>query len=461
MATLYQDINGRVPAADPILTSVTDRSARGLAAAIGRLVSGGELAAGTRLPTVRALARELGVSPTTVGEAWRRLGDQGLVESRGRLGTFVVGAARSDGPRRFRRVSAPGSSSIDLDLSTGVPDPDLLPAIAPILARVSRSVRTTSYLEAPVLPELRDALVAVWPFPPEELTVVDGAMDALERLCSVTIRYGDRVLVEDPGFPPLFDLLDALGAEVVPVALDDEGIVAGSLERALAVEPVAVFVQPRAHNPAGVAVSARRVAALAKVLRRSTALVIEDDHAGDIARSPLASIGVHLPERTVLVRSFSKSHGPDLRLAAVGGAGEPIAALMRRRLLGVGWSSRLLQQVLLAMLEDRETVEQVAAARQAYADRRDRLTSALGERGVASWGYDGINLWVEVADELNAQLDLAAAGIGVAPGRPFMIGASPRQHLRITSGLVRDRFAEIADRIAHAARTRAAWGRGT
>ena len=78
---------------------IDDRSARGIAAAVSRLITGGTLAAGDRLPTVRALARQLGVSPTTVSEAWQVLGQAGAIDARGRLGTFVVGPPGPPGPR--------------------------------------------------------------------------------------------------------------------------------------------------------------------------------------------------------------------------------------------------------------------------------------------------------------------------------------------------------------------------
>src|SRR3954466_1884855 len=78
-----------------IAGAVEDRSARGIAAAVGRLVSAGELPAGSRLPTVRDVARELGVSPTTVSEAWRSLTRAGAIRTRGRSGSFVTAPAGS------------------------------------------------------------------------------------------------------------------------------------------------------------------------------------------------------------------------------------------------------------------------------------------------------------------------------------------------------------------------------
>jgi len=438
---------------DDLTAAIVDRSSRGIAAAIGRLVSSGDLAPGTRLPTVRELSRALGVSPTTVSEAWQTLASVGAIEPRGRQGTFVAVPVGEGSPRRYRRITE-GSGHFDLDLSTGTPDPALLPELGPIVARVGRQSLTSSYLDAPVLPPLAETLVELWPFPPEELTVVDGAMDALDRVAQVVVRLGDRVVVEHPAFPPLLDLLDQLGAQVVGVPVDDEGMELDGLRRALALGPRAVFLQPRAHNPTGVALSRRRATALARAVGAvEGVLVVEDDHSGDIAASPLVSLGERLPARTVHIRSFSKSHGPDLRLAAVGGAGAVVTAVANRRLLGPGWSSRILQAVLLEMLHDPTTTATVARARDEYLRRRGLVAEVLASEGVAPRGRDGINLWIQVADERSALLTLAAQGIGAAPGGPFLVQPD-LDHLRATLSPLRgtdDEVALVAKRLAEAA----------
>jgi DNA-binding transcriptional MocR family regulator len=428
---------------------IDDRSAKGIAAAIGRLISTGDLAPGYRLPTVRELSRSLGVSPTTVSEAWQSLAKVGAIDARGRQGTFVRQPTGPGSPRRYRRITE-GPGHFALDLSSGTPDPALLPDLGPVIARVSRQSLTSSYLDRPVLPALDERLRASWPFPPDDLTVVDGAMDALDRIAEVVVRLGDRVVVEHPMFPPLLDLLEQLGAEVVGIDLDDEGMVVDQLQAALAGDPVAVFLQPRAHNPTGVTMSARRAKALAQALADSRAIVVEDDHSGDIASGPLVSLGRWLPERTVHIRSYSKSHGPDLRLAAVGGAGEVVRAVANRRLLGPGWSSRILQAVLLEMLDHEPTLASVAAARIEYARRRATVAGVLAERGVPVTGTDGINLWMEASDERSALLTLAAQGIGAAPGEPFMVRPD-RPHLRVTVGLVGDDTDRLAEQLADAA----------
>ena len=165
-------------------------------------------------------------------------------------------------------------------------------------------------------------------------------MDALDRLTALTVRLGDVVLVEEAAFPPVLDLLDTVGAEVVGGRRSTTRASCPTRCRPrLARRPVAVYLQPRAHNPLGVSIGAGRAGGAGRrCWRRRGAWVFEDDHAGDISTSPLVSLGRHLPARTVHVQSFSKSYGPDLRLAAVGGpddlrrrAGGPPPA--RRRLV--------------------------------------------------------------------------------------------------------------------------------
>ncbi|MEP7055649.1 MAG: aminotransferase class I/II-fold pyridoxal phosphate-dependent enzyme [Actinomycetota bacterium] len=441
-----------------IVASIEDRSPRGIAAAISRLISDGSLPSGTRLPTVRALATGIATSPTTVAEAWQILARIGVIEARGRRGTFVLDTARPDGPRRYRRMSE-GPGHFRLDLSTGTPDPALLPELGPILARVSKRPIVTSYLDDPVLPELDEQLRASWPFPPEALTVVDGAMDALDRIAAVTVRLGDRVLVEEHTFPPLLDLLDQIGAEAIGLAVDPNGIVPESLQEGLIRRPVALFLQPRAQNPTGVRMTSRRARLLAGALRGTDVIVVEDDHSGDIATGEDVSIGKYLPGQTVHIRSFSKSHGPDLRLAAIGGAGEIVRHVAARRMLGPGWSSRLLQSVLVELLRDPASVTAVGEARGTYSARRTALTTHLDQLGVRYTGSDGINLWVEVADEHAALLSLASQGVGVAAGTPFLTAPGPVDHLRVTVALLASGHAELAGQLAVAASGAAAGGR--
>lgn len=455
------------------LADFPDTTPRGIAGVIARLVNAGEVAPGSRLPTVRELAGALGVSPATVSQAWQALARAGLIESRGRAGSFVRDAASARLAPRMRGMAAP-NDPVRLDLSRGTPDPLLLPALGPALSRVSARAETGSYQAEPVIPALAAVLRASWPSSAESIMVVDGALDAITRTLDQVVRFGDRVVVEHPGFPPFLDLLDALGAEAVPVRLDEHGVRPDALAAALARRPVAVLLQPRAQNPTGASMTTARAAELARVIRSTDdaddLVVIEDDHSGLISTEGDVTLGTWLPDRVVHVRSFSKSHGPDLRIAGLGGPRRLIDRITARRMLGPGWTSRMLQTILLDLLTEGTSIDAVAEARRQYYTRQRALGDALRARGVAVAPADGINMWVPVLSERSALVQLAAAGIRVAAGTPFLAasdaadaanGSRSRpdgEFVRVTVGVLRDGADEVADALATAAQHLAAGG---
>jgi len=159
-------------------------------------------------------------------------------------------------------------------------DAALLPDLGPALSRLSAAAPPGSYLDEPVVPELVDHLATDWPYPADKITIVDGAMDALDLVTRCFVRFGERVAVENPCFPPLLDLLEAAGAEVVPVDLDAAGERLESVAAAVAAGARTLYLQPRAQNPTGASLTGHRARALAELLEGTTTLVVEDDSAG-------------------------------------------------------------------------------------------------------------------------------------------------------------------------------------
>ncbi|GAA1706781.1 aminotransferase class I/II-fold pyridoxal phosphate-dependent enzyme [Microbacterium sediminicola] len=457
---------------NPVLARATFSAAspQAIAAELARLVNEGAIAPGERLPTVREVATELGVSPATVSAAWKALSQAGLIVSRGRAGSFVR-EPRREGvtPRVHGMAQHPGSPR--LDLSVGTPDAALLPDMGAAFSRVSARAHTGSYHDSPVLPELGALLAEQWPSRAEAITVTDGALDAVSRVLEQVVHFGDRVAVEDPGFPYFFDLIDALGAVAVPVAVDADGIVPSSLAHALVSRPSAIVLQPRAQNPTGASMDRARAAELARLVRASRdghrIVIVEDDHSGLIAAAPPVTLATWLPAQTVHVRSFSKSHGPDLRIAALGGPSWLIDRVVARRLLGPGWTSRALQSVLYDLLTDPVAVAVVDRARDTYRSRQLRLAEGLRRHGIQAPLADGVNITFPVAEERPALVHLAAEGIAAAGGAPFratleaggataavseVSAAASGPFVRLTVGLIPDDAAWVAPAIARALR---------
>ena len=209
-----------------VLSTIEQRldrpTARDLATAVSRAIHDGELAPGAKLPPIREVARQLAMSPTTVSAGWALLARAGTIRTEGRRGTTVADSARPGTARYRRALEHP--APLSLDLSTGVPDASLLPGLGRALAEVTTAGTPGSYLDEPVLPELARVLLDSWPYAATSLTIVDGAMDAFDLVSRSWLGLGDRVVVEHPCFPPLLDLLESVGADVVGVPLDESGL---------------------------------------------------------------------------------------------------------------------------------------------------------------------------------------------------------------------------------------------
>ena len=433
---------------------VSGDSAASISASIETGVMRGEFVWGAPLPPIRSLAGELNVSPATVAKAYQELRRRGVVEAAGRRGTRVRDRPPLAGVRSAMRLPIPEGV---LDLSSGEPDVRLLPPIGPALHRIAEeSGPPKGYASAIAMPELIDIArprLAADGVPMEgaAIAATSGTLDAVERLLTAHLRPGDAVAVEDPGWANLLDLLAALGMHALPVTIDQEGPAPESLAAALRSGARAVVVTVRAQNPTGAAVSAARAAALRAVLAgHRDVLLIEDDHAAELAAAPLHCLGP-VTESWAFIRSASKPFGPDLRIAVVAGDETTIARVVGRMRLGTGWVSTVLQRLLLRLWLDEEVTALVRGAAAGYAQRRRSLCDALQERGVAAEGATGINTWVRVADETRTIGLLRDAGYAVAPGSLFRINTPPGVRITI-SPLDESEIPVLADAVATAAR---------
>jgi DNA-binding transcriptional MocR family regulator len=404
-------------------------------ASVERAVIAGRVAPGDRLPTVRGLAERLAVSPATVASAYRDLRLQGLVEGEGRQGTRVTARppviALADLPRRPRPAGV-------VDLSTGHPDSRLLPKLRPLSTRSDGPAGNyDAAANDPALLAAAGAQFAADGIPSQHLAVVSGALDGVERVLLAHLHPGDRVGVEDPGFPPLFDLLRALGLRIVPVGVDDDGPRLDGLhglEAVLATGIDALVITPRAQNPTGAALGAERARALRRLLRgRPDLVVVEDDHAVPVAGAAAVTLCDRRRTRWAVVRSVSKALGPDLRVAVMAADELTAARVAGRQALGAGWVSTILQGVVADLWSDPATRDLVDRATQRYATRRHRLVGLLAHKGIAAHGRSGLNVWIPVPDESAVTASLREAGWLVAPGERFRIRSGPAVRVTIAS----------------------------
>jgi len=412
-----------------------------IAVRIETLIAAGQLRPGERLPAVRALATELGVSPATVAAGYRSLRDRGLVTPGGRHGTVVA----AQPPLRVRpaRSLPPGVR----DLASGNPDPALLPPLGPALARISSAHKL--YGGPAILPQLAD--IARADFAADGITgdiaVAAGALDGIERVLQAELRPGDRVGVEDPSWPRIGDLVSAIGLRAEPIAVDQAGLVPDRLAAALRAGARAIIATPRGQNPTGAAIDAQRAADIQHVLSgHPQVLVIEDDYIADVAGAPYAAVHDR-SDRWAVIRSVSKTLGPDLRLATL--AADPLTTsrVAGRQLLGAGWVSHLLQQIVVALWSDAASRRVLARAERHYTTRRTALVAALAERGITAHGRSGLGVWIPAEEETAIVQALAERGWAVSPGERFRFHSAPG--IRVTTTTLQPAEARrLADDIA-------------
>ena len=429
--------------------TIKGAGAEAIASNVEDAISAGALAPGAELPPIRELAGQLGVNANTVAAAYRLLRERGAVETAGRRGTRVRDRPATT-PRSLRGLAVPRGVR---DLSTGNPDPALLPIAAAQLPHAnSRRRAPLLYGEPAISPELAEharVLLTADGVSTEHLAVTAGALDGIERVLTAHLRPGDRVAVEDPGWANLLDLLAALGLSVDPVRVDDDGPLAADVARALHRGVRAVVVTTRAQNPTGAAVSAGRASELRALLaNHGDVLLIEDDHCAAIAGTRLHALA-GTTQHWAFVRSAAKAYGPDLRLALLAGDQRTVERVHGRLRLGPGWISYLLQDLAVSLWRDKAATQLVHKAEAAYTRNRTLLHAALADRGVTSHGRSGLNVWIPVPDETVAITRLLGAGWAAAPGTRFRIGTPPG--LRITvSSLDATEIDPLADAVTEA-----------
>lgn len=437
--------------AEWLLRRAPGQNAADLGAGLASLIRSGELPSEARLPTVRDLAKSGGTSVATVLAAWAMLREQGLIETRRRGGTVVLPLPRAtDAPAGFAGWSA-------VDLGQCGPDLALQPSLHDALLASLEGETLNVFGREYMTDLLRDAVAPEWPFPPEAWATAGGGTEALLLAIEAAAPPGSIIAVDEPLGPGVLDTVRDLGITAIGVSSDEQGPRPESLAVALQAGAVAFVFQPGAAFSLQHAVTERRVAELARVVRDNDhpVWVVEDDALGPLERQPAPTLGVALPQQVLRIRSYCKAYGIDVRTSVLAGPTELVERAMRLRSHGVGSNSRILQNALAYLLKDAEAARVVAGARTRYAHRRDALAAALGERGLTvRSGPDSLVVWVEVSDETSALIDLARHGISAGAGSRSFVVPPERPLLRLgvtqlpdDAGLVR----ELAGYVAHAA----------
>lgn len=372
---------------------ITGSTAAEIAESLRNLIDAGTLEPGASLPSVRALAQDLQVNRNTVVAAYGIVAQAGLVVGAGRAGTKVVESTQ------LPQEGSSGAEAHLIDLAHGNPDPQYLPSPAEALTQIAQDhpVLYGHSVIDPALEEWAKAEFSKDLTTEFELTVTAGSADAVDRLLAGALIPGDAVGFEQPCFLTSITTAQAAGYKPVPMDVDQHGIHPEALRNALEAGVRAIVVTPRAHNPTGVSITAQRARELRDLLAEYPhVLVIEDDHYWMLATTDYHSVIPDHHPRWAVVRSVSKSLGPDLRLGLVAADHSTTTRLGAKIHSGGMWVSHLLQRLTCLLATDATVQELISEAAKFYHEKNERLIEDLRAAGISASVDDGVNTWIQV-----------------------------------------------------------------
>jgi GntR family transcriptional regulator / MocR family aminotransferase len=359
-------------------------------------IASGVLKPGDRIPSARALTEELGLARGTIEAAYSLLAAEGYVVARGQAGTIVTPGLKprmpASGvlPESRGNLSAPGAHFNGLlPFQMGLPALDAFPR--KIWARVAaRSVRA---MQAPDmghpstagLQELRTEIAAYLQVSrginctPSQVFITSGYRHTLELITYALLKRGDKVWLENPGYPPTRALFGKMNLAAVPVRVDHEGI---DISEALKSAPRAraAVVTPAHQSPLCVSLSLPRRVALLDWATQNNAWIIEDDYDGEyryVSRPLPALKSLDRDGRVLYAGTFSKVLFPSLRLAYLVVPDAQVERFEQTLYTFSGGGPNLTQAIVTAFIKEGHFARHIQRMRKLYAERREAAAAGL------------------------------------------------------------------------------------
>lgn len=451
---------------------------RQLANQLRKLIRTGSLPPGARLPPVREVAAELGLTRLTVHSAYAELQALGLTEAVVGRGTFVAADARTSPTSAVVSAVPPTpwlSQGLLAELTPAVEAEDLLslssahPATEtfPVreLGRAIQEVVADPLLlgYGPVAGEmaLREQIATLLlergiVTPPEHVLITAGAQQGIDLAIRSLTTAGDVVVVEEPTYPGVLEVAAQRRQPVVGVPFDQDGL---SIDALTAIcqryHPRLVYTVSTFHNPTGLTLASGRRGDLLRLADEHDFLLVEDDTYGFLGLRGDAStpLKAHDEEhRVIYITSFSKMVSPSLRLGAIVASPRYLPGLAAAKQGSDLVCSSLLQRALATYLRQGALPSHLERVRAIYRQREEALDTSLRRFAPAcTWTRPtgGLNLWVTLPDgveEVEVYREALAQGVTVARGQMFYAQPQRVGHLRLSFGTLTP--GQIVDAVA-------------
>jgi len=437
----------------------------------------GELAEGTRLPTERALASELGVNRTTVMNAYNEIASIGLIERHVGRGTLVksnqfrhdesfdhdipswllglpAGEREILGPdaRMLSELAAMSERKEIISLAVGTPAYNLLPVeilssiFADGLLQAGQSalgycpVEGQSSLRKAIASRMRKRGVAV---DAQHILILSGSTQGIGLVGRLLLNPGDEVVVEVPTYLGAIQTFRALGARVIGVPTDSDGIRIDLLESILARHrPRLIYTLPTFQNPTGIVMSPERRRRLLLLARRYQIPILEDDAYGELyfeGKQPAPLKALDSNGQVLYLSTYSKTLAPGLRVAWLAAPEPMIERLSLHKQIFDLNTNAIGQWAVSEILQRNLLDDHLAMLRQHYQHKRDLMLQAINTYWPDSIRVNrpqgGFHLWCRLPGDLRARTLLREAAheqVAFVIGEPFHVDGGGQQHFRLS-----------------------------
>jgi DNA-binding transcriptional MocR family regulator len=405
-----------------------------IADALGKAIEQGVVNAGDRLPPQRDLAARLGIDLTTVTRAYEAARLRGLIEGRGRAGSFVRDSSRAGPPRR---LTVDAGMNMPPELPRGILGRAIARTTSELMSRDAAS--SLQYQPAGGAREDRvcgaELLTRMGvPSVDDDVLITSGGQSALHAILNSAFEPGDAVACGTHVYPGFQAIAARLGLRLVALPRMN----AEALRRACAQEVIkALYLVPTNDNPTALTLAASDRKGLARVAEEHDVQIIEDDAYGALASAPIAPIASYVPQRTWYILSTSKIISPALRVAFVRA---PSVAASLKIAAGLHETTIMAPPLNVAMVSawiTDDTFELLLGSMRLENAKRQLIAAELLADFDISAHPEGYHVWLSLPSRLTGR-DVAdfmrPTGLPVIPAERFNVGDAGPEAARISLG---------------------------
>ncbi|AFK86540.1 MULTISPECIES: PLP-dependent aminotransferase family protein [Thermoanaerobacterium] len=419
-----------------------------------KYIENGSIPPGYKLPTIRSLAKELGVNNVTVINAYRLLEANGYIDKKVGSGTYVSETVRqSDVSIEDIKALEHGQILVNknmINFSSSSPNPELFPVddfkviINKVLERdggyAFEYQDTKGYMPLrKVIAEFIKKDEVNIDF--EDVQIISGGQQGIDVVSKALVNFGDCVLVESPTYSWAIASFKSRGAEIVDIELEKDGINIDALEEKLKIfKPKLIYTMPVFQNPTGISYSVEKMKRLIEIAYKYDTYIVEDDFSNELNFSN----NKHLPlkaydkyDRVIYIKSFSKIYMPGLRLGFILSPKNLINSFAEAKYVTDLSTSGLMQRAFEIYLREGMWEKHVERFKKIMRNRFDEMKRLLADNSYFEINIPdgGFYFWLKLKKNISAKLiylKCIERNVSIVPGSIFFSNKIDDSHIRLS-----------------------------